>query len=154
MLPRELADFGFATTPTTRRLADLFAVQNTYLSTFQTLGGLGLLLGTVGLAAVMLRNVWERRSELALLRTLGFAQFALGLLVLVENAFLVVAGLIAGLVSAAIVVAPQAAARGGSVPWALLLLMFGAILVAGLLAGVAALVAALRAPLLPALRAE
>ena len=28
------------------------AVQNTYLSTFQSLGGLGLLLGTVGLAVV------------------------------------------------------------------------------------------------------
>src|SRR5262249_51542663 len=49
------------------RLADFLAVQNTYLSTFQALGGLGLLLGTLGLGTVLLRNVLERRSEIALL---------------------------------------------------------------------------------------
>ena len=53
--------------PTAERLAEFHAVENTYLSTFQTLGGLGLLVGTVGLAAVLLRNVLERRRELALL---------------------------------------------------------------------------------------
>ncbi len=34
--------------------------------------GLGLLLGTIGLAAVMFRNVLERRRELALLRAVGY----------------------------------------------------------------------------------
>ena len=37
----------------------------------QALGRLGLLLGAVGLAIVLLRGVWERRGELALLRALG-----------------------------------------------------------------------------------
>ena len=40
-------------------------VQNTYLSAFAALGGLGLLLGTVGLAAALLRAAVERRRELA-----------------------------------------------------------------------------------------
>ena len=48
------------------RLAAYHRVENTYISTFQTLGALGLLLGTVGLAAVLARNVLERRRELAL----------------------------------------------------------------------------------------
>jgi len=39
-------------------------VQNTYLGTFQILGGLGLLLGSAGLGIVVLRNVLERRGEL------------------------------------------------------------------------------------------
>ena len=60
------ADLGADATPTAERLAEFHAVENTYLSTFQTLGGLGLLVGTVGLAAVVLRNVLERRRELAL----------------------------------------------------------------------------------------
>lgn len=47
-------------------------MQNTYLSTFLVLGGLGVLLGTLGLGAVLLRGVVERRGELALLRELGF----------------------------------------------------------------------------------
>ena len=61
-------------------------MQNTYLSTFQSLGGLGLLLGTLGLAAVQLRNVLERRGELALLRAAGFRRRTLAALVLLENA--------------------------------------------------------------------
>ena len=65
-LERNLGDYGFAAETTAARLADLLAVQNTYLSTFQSLGGLGLLLGTLGLAAVQLRSVFERRGELAL----------------------------------------------------------------------------------------
>ncbi len=153
-LEGDLVDFGFAVTPTARRLADLFAVQNAYLSAFQALGGLGLLLGTVGLAAVLLRNVWERRGELALLRTLGFSRAALGTLVLSENAFLVGAGLLAGLGSAAVVVAPHVVMRAAPVPWGSLLGTFAAVFVAGLLAGVLALASALRAPLLPALRSE
>ena len=153
-LERELADFGVGAMSTRTRLAELQAVQNTYLSTFQTLGGLGLLLGTVGLAVVLLRNVWERRSELALLQALGFSRIALGWLVLSENAFLVAAGLLAGLLPAAVVVAPHVVGRGATLPWGSLLLTFAAIFAAGVLAGLAALIPALRAKLLPALRSE
>jgi len=153
-LERELASFGLAAGSTRDRLAELFAVQNTYLSTFQTLGGLGLLLGTIGLAAVLLRNVWERRSELALMQALGFSRGALIWLVLSENAALVAAGLIAGLLSAGLVVAPHAASRAESIPWPSLVLTFAAVFAAGMLAGLVALIPALRAPLLPALRAE
>ena len=53
------ADFAAAA----RRLAQFNAVQNTYLNTFQVLGGLGLLLGSAGLGVVVLRNVLERRNE-------------------------------------------------------------------------------------------
>ena len=64
--------FGGDATSTAERLARFHRVENTYLSTFQTLGGLGLLLGTVGLATVLLRNVLERRRELALLAAVGY----------------------------------------------------------------------------------
>ena len=63
---------GFHVTPTAQRLEAYLAVENTYLSTFQALGGLGLLLGALGLAVVLLRSAWERRGELALMRALGF----------------------------------------------------------------------------------
>ena len=66
-------------------MAGLLAVQNTYLSTFQSLGGLGLLLGTFGLATVQLCNVLERRGELALLRAAGFRRRTLVELVLLES---------------------------------------------------------------------
>lgn len=153
-LEHALADYALAVTPVAQRLTELFAVQNTYLSTFQMLGGFGLLLGTLGLAAIMLRNVWQRRAELATMRCLGFSRRALGWLVLLENAFLVGAGLLAGVTCAAIVVAPHVLGRAAPIPWGSLLAMFAGILLAGMLAGTAALLPTLRTPLLPALRRE
>ena len=41
VLERNLGDYGFAAETTAERLAEFLAVQNTYLSTFQSLGGLG-----------------------------------------------------------------------------------------------------------------
>src|SRR5262249_28364773 len=107
LLEKLLAERGFEATSTTQRLAAYLAVENTYLTTFQALGGLGLLLGAMGLAVVLVRSIWERRGELALLRALGFRRSALGWLVLAENSFLLVLGLLAGAVSALLAVAPH-----------------------------------------------
>src|SRR5208283_1247685 len=117
LLEAALANRGFEVTPAAQRLAAYLAIENTYLSTFQALGGLGLLLGTLGLAVVLLRSVWERRAELALLRALGFRRTVLGWLVLAENAALLAVGLGIGTVAALLSVAPHVLAGGGSVPW-------------------------------------
>ena len=61
-----------------------------------------LLLGTVGLGVVMMRNVLERRSELALLRAVGYTTPMLKRIVLLENAFLLSFGLLAGTIAAAV----------------------------------------------------
>src|SRR5262249_13022561 len=50
LLETALAERGFEAASTAQRLAAYLAVENTYLSTFQALGGLGLLLGALGLA--------------------------------------------------------------------------------------------------------
>jgi hypothetical protein len=71
-LEEAMADWGLTVEQASDRLAAYHRVENTYLSTFQSLGILGLALGTMGLAAVVLRNVLERRRELALLRAVGF----------------------------------------------------------------------------------
>src|SRR5207245_9276700 len=60
LLGTALADRGFDATRSAGKLEAFLVVENTYLSTFQALGGLGLMLGTVGLAIVLLRSVWER----------------------------------------------------------------------------------------------
>ena len=71
-LESRLADFGFDAEPAAARLAAFHRVENTYIATFQTLGALGLLLGTLGLGAVLVRNAFEQRRELALLRAVGY----------------------------------------------------------------------------------
>ncbi|MCH7873206.1 MAG: ABC transporter permease, partial [Planctomycetes bacterium] len=154
VLERELSPFGFDVGLTSARLADYLAVQNTYLSTFQSLGGFGLLLGSVGLAAVLLRNVWERRAELALMRAVGYSRSALGCTVLAENVALLLIGLSTGLVAALVAIAPHIVDRPSTLPWQSVGLTLAAVFTTGIVTGGLATFAALRAPLIPALRAE
>ena len=153
-LEDRLADFGFDALSTGERLASFHRVNNTYLATFQTLGGLGLVLGTFGLGAVLLRNVLERRRELALLRAVGYNAWHLALLVLAENAFLLFAGLLAGTICALVAIAPAWIERGGTLPLSSLTVLLVLVVGAGLSASLAATVAAIRSPLLKALRTE
>src|SRR4029450_4016161 len=63
-LESRLSDFGMDVSSTAARLAEYHRVENTYISTFQALGALGLVLGTVGLGAVLLPHPFERPREL------------------------------------------------------------------------------------------
>ena len=153
-LEDRLADFGFDAVPTAERLASFHRVNNTYLATFQTLGGLGLILGTFGLGAVLLRNVLERRRELALLRAVGYDGRHLSVLVLAENGLLLFVGLLAGTASALVAITPAWIDRGGSLPFASLTVLLVSVVAAGLSASLAATVAAVRSPLLRTLRTE
>ncbi len=153
-LEDRLVDFGFDAVSAAERLAAFHRVENTYLATFRTLGGLGLVLGTFGLGAVLLRNVLERRRELALLRAVGYDARHLSLMVLAENAFLLFAGLAIGAGCAVVAIAPAWLERGGGVPLLSLGGLLFVVVATGLAASLAATVAAVRSPLLGALRAE
>lgn len=149
-----LSDFGFDVQSTADRLANFHRVENTYLSTFQLLGGLGLVLGTLGMAAVLLRNVFERRRELALLRAVGYNSSHFTVMVVSENVLMLCSGLAIGFVCALLAIAPVFLERGGRLPNVSLGLLLLAVLLSGAIASFVATFAALRSPLLPALRAE
>ena len=153
-LESAFADEGLDAVRTSDRLAGYLVVENTYLSTFRTLGGLGLLLGTVGLAVVLVRSVLERRGEMALLEALGFAKGSISRLIFAENSFLLVFGVATGTAAALLAVAPHLASGAADPPWTALLLTLGAIVGLGLMAGAAAAALSLRAPLLPSLRRD
>jgi putative ABC transport system permease protein len=153
-LQQSLANLGLNVQSTASRVRAYEAVENMYLATFQALGGLGLILGAVGLAIVLLRGVWERRAELALLRALGFRAGSLAWLVLAENLFLLVLGLAAGTLAALLAVAPHLLGGGADVLWLRIGLLLLAVLVVGLGAGLAAVFTTLRAPVLAALQRE
>jgi ABC-type lipoprotein release transport system permease subunit len=154
VLEEALGDYGFDIQSVAARLASFHRVENTYLATFRALGGLGLVLGTMGLAAIVLRNVLERRKELALLRAVGYRPRHLAAMVLGENLMLLLLGLATGTSCALLAVAPAVASRGGQLPVVSLGILLAAVLVTGMVASVAATAAALRSPLLEALRSE
>jgi ABC-type antimicrobial peptide transport system permease subunit len=146
-LETALQSSGFDTERVSRRLADFLAVQNTYLSTFQMLGGLGLLIGTFGLAVVMLRNVLERRAEIALLRSLGFRSSRLAWLVLLENGLLLLWGLLTGTVAALVAMLPHLISTGADVPWLELAVTLALVAAVGTLAAVLPVRASWRVPI-------
>ena len=147
-LGRALQDAGMELVPAARRLAQFNAVQNTYLSTFQVLGGIGLLLGSLGLGIVVLRNVLERRGELGLLQAVGYRKRSLQWLVASENLALLATGLLIGGLAAAVTVLPLA--RRVDLPY----LTLGGVIVFGVASAWTATWFAMRGRLIDSLRAE
>jgi ABC-type antimicrobial peptide transport system permease subunit len=93
---QEKSDYSASIQTTAKRLDAYHEVANTYLATFRVLGSLGLMLGTIGLAVVLVRNLIERRPELALMTALGFDLARRTRLVLWENISLLLLGLLIG----------------------------------------------------------
>ncbi len=91
---------GFSADPTSGRLAEFNSVTNTYLTVFMLLGGLGIIIGTIGLGIVLLRNLEDRKQEIALYQSLGFRQSYILRLILTENLFILLSGMGIGIVAA------------------------------------------------------
>ncbi len=153
-LESRLSDFGFDAESAAARLAAFHRVENTYIATFQTLGALGLLLGTLGIGAVLIRNAFEQRRELALLRAVGYRSSDVRTMVLAEAGLLLFLGLAVGTGAALVAIAPALAERASWPSLAPVLLLLAAVAVAGLAVSRLAAAAVLRLPVLESLRSE
>ena len=153
ILEKTLGDYGFDLTSASARLASYRSVENTYISTFQSLGGLGVLLGTFGLALVLFRNIIERRGELATLRAFGFRRQLLSRMLFLESCFLLTVGMFIGIVAG---LAAVLAANGHfpAFPWFSLTITLLFIFCFGIIANAVSVAVALRSPLLATLKSE
>ena len=153
VLEKTLGDYGFDLASAAARLASYQAVENTYISTFQSLGGLGVLLGTFGLALVLFRNIIERRGELATLRAFGFGRRLLSRMLFLESSFLLVIGMLIGIVAG---LASIFASQGHlpPFPWFSLTITLLFIFGFGIIANAVAVAVALRSPLLTTLKSD
>ena len=153
VLEKTLGDYGFDLTSASARLASYRAVENTYISTFQSLGGLGVLLGTFGLALILFRNIIERRGELATLRAFGFRRQLLSRMLFLESCFLLAVGMLIGIV-AGLVAILGSQGHLPSFPWVSLTITLLFIFGFGIIANAIAVAVALRSPLLSTLKSE
>ena len=153
VLEKTLGDYGFDLTSASARLASYRSVENTYISTFQSLGGLGVLLGTFGLALVLFRNIIERRGELATLRAFGFRRQLLSRMLFLESCFLLSVGMLIGIVAGLVAIL---ATHGHfpSFPWRSLTITLLFIFSFGIIANAVAVAVALRSPLLATLKSD
>jgi len=133
LLPRLQAaagDLGGKVETTRDVLAGFHRIENTYLAIFNVLGSLGVVLGSLGLAVVLARNLRERRGEFATLAAVGIPDTILARMVRAEYGTLVLRGITIGALAAAVAVGPNLTALPAT-PTLLL--------VAGLLAGIVGL---------------
>ena len=154
ILSRTLQDSGIELTPAAERLAAFSVVTNTYLTIFLALGGLGLIIGTVGMGVIVFRNVMERRSELALLRAVGFPLPSVRQLLMTEHLSLLAVGILTGTTSALLAVLPALLAPGVEIPFLFIGATILTILASGILWILLATSLVTKCNLIPALRNE
>ena len=153
-LSEAFADSGMEVVSAGERLGEFSAVENTYLSIFQLLGGLALILGSVGLGLVVLINVLQRRGELAMLRAVGFRRDLLKKMIIYEHAGLFALGLVCGVGAALIAIIPALRTPGVDVGYFFLAIIIGSIAFSGLVWIWLSASVALKGALLDALRDE
>ncbi|MDD2710568.1 MAG: ABC transporter permease [Verrucomicrobiae bacterium] len=134
VLQRRLAEYGADVVSTKEVLAGYAAAQNAYLRMFLVLGGMGLLLGTLGTAAVLWRGILERTRELALLNAVGFSRRWIVGLLWRENALVYGGGIVWGTLAGFLAGAPGWAALDGDLPAARLFVWMGLLFLSGFLA--------------------
>ncbi len=153
-LEDRLSDFGLDVSDTHQRWAAYHQVENTYLATFQALGSLGLLLGTVGVGAVLARNVLERRREIGLLRAVGYSPADVRGMVLSEGMALVTGGLLIGTGCAVVAILPALRDRAQSLPLVSLARLLIAVLITGAIASLVAIRLTSATPVVEAIKSE
>jgi putative ABC transport system permease protein len=126
-------DKGWVMSKTAERLAMFKSVENTYLSIFMILGGLGIFIGTIGLAIVLLRVMIDRRGEFATLFALGYQQRDVLKIIIYEFSILLLYGIVAGFISAILAVYPAVVGHVGGAGIKLPLLLIIGIIVNGLI---------------------
>lgn len=123
-LNQAFRDHGWVIQPAAERLAEFNAVEHTYLSIFMALGGLGLIIGAIGLAIVLARNLLSRQQELALLQAVGFPKALIRRIVVLEHFYLLGIGVGIGLGSSLLATLPAWMNPNTSVsPWSIVVLL-------------------------------
>ncbi len=112
ILQRALTDLGATVTTTAERLAAFNSVENTYISIFNVLGGLGVILGAAGLGIVTARNLAERQHEFTQLHQIGISRKIIRSLIVRETWQFILWAIGIGLIAALISVLPALPATG------------------------------------------
>lgn len=95
-------NYGMEISSTSDRLMLFYQIENTYLNIFLMLGALGLLIGTIGLAIIIFRSIFEKKAQYALLEAAGYRKQKIRQIILRGHMIIVLISLIIGLIPAII----------------------------------------------------
>lgn len=153
-LNRDFERFGMEAVPASQRLQEFYSVEATYLAMFLVLGGLGLVFGAGGAGIVVLRNVFERRTEIGVLHAVGYDKTTVFRILFAEHALLILSGTVLGALAAGASILPLVLLSQTTVSTRLQAMLFGAIILANVMGVVAGLWAGLPRDPVQHLRAE
>lgn len=125
-------------------LAAFHQIENTYIAIFNVLGSLGVILGSLGLAIVVARNLRERRGEFAVLSAIGIPRAILACMVFAEFSRLVFWGLAIGTLASLVAILPNLTALPPASTLALVAALLLGIVALNLLSGITVFRRALR----------
>ncbi len=104
---RAFRDLGWIMTTSADKLAEFKSVENTYLNIFLILGTFGLLLGTIGLAIVLIRSINDRQQEVGIYAVSGYSGKLIRKILVSEYVMLLVLGCLIGLSVSLLAVFPN-----------------------------------------------
>ncbi len=130
---RSFRNTGLDLVYTADRLAEFNSVENTYLSIFLLLGGLGMILGTVGLGLSLVRNIQDRLQELGILRAVGFGKNTILKMLTREHIILLGFGTLIGTAGAFVATIPSIFSEFIEASWQTALIIVSLIIVNGLI---------------------
>ena len=126
-------DYGIVVTPADQRLDDFNSVQNTYLSVFMLLGGLGVIIGTFGLGFLLIRNLIDRQNEIAIYQALGFQKSYIIKLLTAEHLLILISGMGIGIIVSIPVIFPALMSPTSNIPYTFLAVLLSLIFISGYL---------------------
>jgi ABC-type antimicrobial peptide transport system permease subunit len=126
-----LGDKGISLAGTNERMAAFNAVQNTYLSIFMLLGGLAVIISVAGLGIILLKNIHERKQELAVMQAIGFYKTLLIRMIVSEHLSLLFCGIVIGLLCSFSTLLLMGKSTMIRMPWGDVLSIMALILLAG-----------------------
>ncbi len=94
-----LTRYGFDAYTVESVVVEGILVENTYISIFQVILVLGLIIGTLGFGIVVQRNTMERTREMGILRSIGFSKRTLLTSLLLENSYVLLSAILIGSLS-------------------------------------------------------
>ena len=132
-ISRAFRNEGLEIEPAADRLAKFNQIENTYLTIFLMLGGLAMLLGTVGLGISLARNILDRRQEIGILRAIGFSKPKILSIITYEHLILLFAGTMAGTIAAFVATLPSILSEFVQASWQTAMIIILIILLNGFL---------------------
>ncbi len=132
-LERAFRNEGLEIETAADRLAMFNQVENTYLSIFLLLGGLAMILGTIGLGVSLARNIQDRSREIGILRAIGFRKSDILRILSAEHLILLLIGTLTGAATAFIATLPSILSEFVQASWQTAAIIVALIILNGIL---------------------